>query len=268
MSIFYDATESRVGTRLPDSVLTSGQAVTGLEAATGADILLSTLSVPTLPARLDPDSRPHQVALRKHLDSGALIQRKFGADFTNSIPNLPNIIRRMRETGCGQCWLYIDADLKRNRHNKCVVNGRDTDWDWHAIRGAKVAWELRGGYLYQSPYPEEMGQWVGTILNWLRETQSEPSKQVYSRPPRQILTGPDWKSILCSLPGIGPTNAEDIADVCETLAFSLELLSDVTYAGRVPGIGKGKIGGVRRAMGLKAGQVMRVTGPDNIEETE
>ena len=40
--IYFDPTESRRGTRLPDAVIAQGHDLPGLESVTGADILLST----------------------------------------------------------------------------------------------------------------------------------------------------------------------------------------------------------------------------------
>lgn len=268
MTIYYDQTESRVGTRLPDSVLQSGHSVIGLEAATGADLLLSTLSAPKLPGKLDPDSRPHQVALGKHLSSGMLIQRKSSRDMTGSIPELSHILQRMIATGCPLCWLLVTGDLACNREGECIIDGKPTGFSYAAVIGSLDYWQLRGGYVTILQRDSLIPSWLNGWLARLADIQREPSKQVIRRTPRQLLVAPDWKSILCSLPGIGPTNAEDIAQCAGTLALSLTLLSDLSNAGMVPGIGKGKIATVRKAMGLLPNQILAMTSPDELEETE
>src|SRR5436190_9329914 len=89
--LFIENSEARKGTRLPQNVISAARVLNGLEETTGADILLSPLSMP-----IHNLNAIGLLMLKRHIEAGILIQRKSGRDAVNSIPNLPSIQERMR----------------------------------------------------------------------------------------------------------------------------------------------------------------------------
>lgn len=89
--IFYDPTEGRDNTCLSQEIIKLGRPLEGLEAQTGADLLISPLD-DILPSNVNRP--PGSLLLRKHCEAGMLVQRKSGRDMLNSIPRLAEILQR------------------------------------------------------------------------------------------------------------------------------------------------------------------------------
>jgi len=228
--LYYDPTESRLGTRLPDTVIRSGTALPGLEKATGADFIISPLSEPKL--NEITNSKPSQIGLRKHTEAGLLVQRKSGLDLISSIPDLSNILAKMLDW-TAYPWLLIAGEYKINKRNKIVVGERETEWEYNAFLGALEDWQLHGGYYSILCRDGLIGPWVARWHDKVNVFRDQSEKLILPRKPTQVITvsndsGNDmpWRATLASFPGIGIETATTIANYCGTLADSLVFLSD------------------------------------------
>ena len=228
--LYYDPTESRSGTRLPDTVIRSGVALPGLEKATGADFIISPLSEPKLTEITA--SRPSQIGLRKHTEAGLLVQRKSGLDLISSIPDLSNILAKMLDWTMYP-WLLVAGEYKINKQGKVIAGERETEWGYNSLLGALEDWQLRGGYYTILCKDSLIGPWVARWHDKVDVFKDQSDKIILPRKPTQTITvsnsnGDDmpWRATLASFPGIGIETATAVANYCGTLADSLVFLSD------------------------------------------
>jgi len=238
MPVFLDPSESRSGTRLPDSVIRAGTVVPGLEGATGADLLISPISHPRLDFIIE--SLPSKLALKKHCEVGLLVQRKTGRDLVSSIPNLSGILDRMLRW-TNKPWLLFIGDLKCDGNGNAVIDGHETGFGYNAVQGALESWQLRGGFVSFISRDSLIAPWINRWLEKLRELQKEPIKIVSTRKPQQLLVGLENKtarrlSTLTSFPEISEVRAKEILANCGSLAYSLMFLSDPGGV-KIPGVG-------------------------------
>jgi len=162
--IGYDPTESRTGTRLPDAVIESGTEIQGLEPATGADLIISAVPIPTsIP---DPIPVPCKRALEYAARQGAvLVQRKSGGDFLSSIPDLGGILHRMNEWAPMGRWLLV------TRLGEAMedASNRGTGWSPESIAGAILRWKLRGGNVEILPTDDDIPQWISFMHRTIQD---------------------------------------------------------------------------------------------------
>jgi len=162
--IGYDPTESRSGTRLPDAVIQVGTEIQGLEPATGADLIISAVSIPTsIP---DPIPVPCKRALEYAARQGAvLVQRKSGGDFLSSIPDLGGILHRMNEWAPMGRWLLVTrlGEAMEDSAN------RGTGWSPESIAGAILRWKLRGGNVEILPTDDDIPQWISFMHRTIQD---------------------------------------------------------------------------------------------------
>lgn len=232
MPIYYDPTEDRAGTRMPDNVLKAGRVLKGLEALTGADLLISQEE-----SKLSDEARdtvPGRLTLRQHTSTGLLVQRKTGMDMLSSIPDLANIQAKMLEwTENIPPWLLLVGEYKPTRRGGVEVDGRASQWSYAAFQGALEKWQLRGGGVTILAHDSLVGPWVAHWHNDLASIAED--KLILPRKPTQnIITGVRddpyaWRVTLATLPGIGPELATRIANYCGSLAMALCFLSDPAH---------------------------------------
>jgi hypothetical protein len=232
--IFYDPSESKQGTRLPEPIVKSGVALPGLEALTGADLLLSPLLL-----KLDElDSKPSQIKFAKHAEAGMFIQRKTGRDVTHLITDHSEIIARMHPW-CKRIapWLLLVGSYNCNKDGALVVDGQALQWSYEAFIAALDAWQYQGtvtsnfdgGGITVLPRDIIVTPWVNRWLDKLRAPES--TKILAPKQASQILTltkdeNQPWRVTLMTFPGIGEELATRIADYCGTLADSLAFISN------------------------------------------
>lgn len=257
--IYYDITESRVGTRLSDKVVEVGKPVIGLERETGADLLISAAEG-VLPGNvLHP---PGSLLLNKYLSEGMLVQRKSGMDLLGSIPDLTNIIVRMRSVPSKMNWLLVCGKYWRSPQGFVSNDGHQSKWQWDSFQGALDAWQMMGGLLHMGEDDDDCAQW---ILRWdakLKKTLLGLDREIYEKPivPKLGLIDPHpQRSTLMTLPGCGDVLSIRIMEKCGTLASAIEWLTQEEPIG-VHGVGKEKVDGWRKWLGLKEGQVMGIMG--------
>lgn len=259
MPVYLDATETRSRTRLPERVVKSGIVVAGLEQYTGADLLLSPLDTPltTVDERLTS-----QVRLRRHSQSGVLVQRKSGRDFVNSLDKLAGIQCKMEAWGLA--WLLVTGRFECDGHDKCKVNGRSTGYSYWATVGALDAWQLRGGGVTVLSSDGQVEKWLALLLQKVQECY-QGEKALAIRPVKQMFHDAEEPEILqamqtlSTLPGVGIVTALSIARATGGLRASLELLSEPrvwTRADKPAGVGQKLIGSYRAVMGLGEGESM------------
>jgi len=242
-------------TKWTQAVIADSQVLPGLETMTGADLLVSPLSQPRM--SIVNESLPSRTALHKHLRDGLLVQVKRGRDFTSSIPDLEEILFRMREH-TSRPWLLIVADLKANREGQCIVDGQDSGFSWNAVDGALCWWQLRGGMVSILGRDGLIGEWVKCWVMRLERLAKEPAKQII-RPTQQILFRSDPRlDILAQFPLLGAERARALLDSQGTLANCLTYLSDrhsPEYC-KVAGIGGGIIEKSIQLLGLGENEIL------------
>lgn len=255
MTIFIDPSEAREGTRLPDTVIKQSIVLPGLEAMTGADLLVSILSQPKL-SELN-ETLPNKLALRKHLEHGLLIQRKSGLDLVNSIPNdgLSDKLVRMQQWS-HRCWL-MTVGILSSRAGEAFIDGRGTAYSYNQVIGAILKWQSRGGYYINVPSDSQIAPTINRLLEHLREFEQQPIKRV--RVPEQQLFRPSGIDAISHLRiGVGIDKLTLLEQSCGTLADMLVYLSDYDSIEQchVEGIGKGIVANFKRVVGLRENEVL------------
>jgi ERCC4-type nuclease len=255
MRIFLEASEARSGTRMPDNVIAHSTVLVGMEALTGADLILSPLDRPTLkeltkcPASVE--------ALKMHCRAGCLIQRKSGSDFIGSISKLPEIEYRMSQWGTP--WLLITGELKCSPQQKAIINGRKTGYSYWAIQGSLDSWQLRGGCVTILAKDSLIAKWLSDQAKRLSE-RSESVLVLPQRAPQKLTKDAELDQIVATLmtmPRIGQTTAVTIARQTKSLRAALKMLGDPTILkrkDRPEGVGPKLIEEFRKIMQLKEGE--------------
>lgn len=263
MTIYYDPTEGRQGTRLPQQLVQSGIPLKGLEAFTGGDLLITPLDKPKMVEITE--SKPSQIALRKHTEAGLLIQRKTGRDLTNSIidGHLTKLVIAKMLMWSTAPWLAFIGDIKCDRDGMCVIDGGVTNLSYDQVQGALEAWQLRGGYYScigtDALFTKWVNRWHTKVQTW-REDVALPPRQA-----QQVITGLlydpiPWRATLATMPNIGNEKASKIAEYCGSLWASLHFLTtqdSLKCAGKPKNvIGRGTINEIRGWLGLPDGTTL------------
>lgn len=267
--IAIDVTEASKGSRLPTAVVDAAQVVNGLEALTGADLLISPLSKPKLPDRLT-EAIPHRKLLAIHTRAGILVQRKDGMDLLSSLSNLCTIEKRMLDW-CGPIgpWLLIAGQFAQRKDGRLCLNGFEviTRHSYKAVKAALDWWQLRGGHVTELSGARLITSWVN---HWhesmLTQLNTELERVVVNRLPAQALKRPesDWWVPLAIVPTIGEVKAQVLAqwlpESKRTLAQAIVYLCDErnVQQERPPGFGPTAFEHTRRLFGLTKGDIVRI----------
>lgn len=264
MCILIDPTEARHRTRLPQAVIEQAVILPGLEALTGADVLVALDKPPSDVRDIAGDSltgsvchlawrgwsvrrigkevgRPLPFVLkvlkfRKACKSGLLSQRKTGRDACSIIPNSRGaVILEKMLNWCPECWLtFVDARIESGRSSKMIVNGKETGYLYNQFDGAVDAWKRRGGFVKWIPRDKDLVVWLSRQLDYLRTRTDE--KVLSLRKPVQRIVGPDSDksrklSILAGLKHIGAEKARRLLEHYNwNLAAALEAVLDPGFA--------------------------------------
>ena len=293
--IYFDPTESRRGTRLPESIIDQGHDLPGLESATAADILLTTEPISrslTILSDIDQDklrfitahfheypepilpnvasavqlSLPAVITAR-HLfiavQNGLLVQRKTGSDLLSLIPNYSRILMKML-VWSNRPWLLFIGTLK-SKDDFAVIDRRKSKFHYNSVIGCLEAWQEGfqghgGGFYTQLDNDDLIASWLSRRLDKLRS----PNKAhlVPARAALRPVLGEkrSWVQTLATFPGIGPEKAKALADHWGTLAGCLEYLSDdaLWKQEKVPGVSKGTVAQARIHLGFKEDKSLRM----------
>jgi hypothetical protein len=233
MTIYLDPSECREDSRLPISVIKAGVQLPGLEHFTGADMLISTIDKPRL--REVSNSTPVQLALRKHLDHGMLVQRKT-TDLASSTDDLKYNLDKMKNAApYFGFWLLVAADICSNREGELLINGKHQKSGFRddSVRVIEEKWQFRGGCIKRLKYDYEITEWIRDMDHEMSEIEKHPTKVLEFRKPVQVIVGDGknnlkWRSTLASIDGIGIKRATAIAEYCGSLAASIAYISDTT----------------------------------------
>lgn len=254
MLIWYDPTEAREGTRLPSNIITAGSCLAGLEAETGADLLLSPLSGPPLTEL----NRPGRLALQVHCQAGVLIQRKSGMDLVSSIKKLSSIQWRMQRWGLA--WLLVTGNIGCGKDGLAYVDGRRSHVSYQGLIGAFDYWQLRGGGVSVLRSDSLSGKWFQLMCERVQKVHEEPQVEIEML--KQVIVPSQGSAqekaaiqTLSTLPGIGEKGARSITTTYGSLSASLCAL---TGEEKIKGVGVKTRGEVRKWLGLKKGERLEV----------
>jgi hypothetical protein len=256
--IYTDPTETRSGTRLPVNVIKVATNVAGLEAATGADFLLSPVEIvadkidPKIASSIldavnadmtdgDSQSPIHlsscvgctlaeavvSLSFIRAIRNGLLVQRKTGRDLTNSIPHLHSIFTRMCRWTC-QPWLLFVGDIKASRKGDAIVDGHNSGYTYAALQGALETWQRSGGGITLLSRDSLVLDWCVRHQRRLNK-ESKTGKKIISVQMPNISRKYPWADTLTTLPGIGGTNALALAKHYKTLAGCIVSVCDPGY---------------------------------------
>lgn len=267
MKIFYDPTEAREGTRLTSGIIQAGQSLPGLEAKTGADLLVSPLDIPL--ETID-DSLPSQVAFRKHCEEGALVQRKSGMDLISSIPKLATIQAKM-QMHSNQVWLLVVGTFFCTEDGQMSVDHYKTGFSYNSVMGALNWWQLRGGSVVQICSEIHVGAWVRLLTESLAKATKEKEQIIQQKPllQRVMADGGYWQDdteiaarlTLATFPGMGPHKAKLMAEKFGTLGKCIAILSNVRLWEHTPkGIGFKTLELARKWIGMTDGVILESRG--------
>lgn len=203
--IYYDVTEGRKGTRVPDAVLKICRPVENLERFTATDFMIDPFDDRPLPAKL-LDIPPHMMALKDHAENGILLQRKSGRDFMSSVADLGSIQARM-SVWSAQVWL-VPVGVSHTNNQRVTAFGKSVDnWTWPQVQGAYNAWRLRGGSVAcELKSEEELGLFLVRLDTKLREYNRDPSMVIAKKGHVQNvkLVDRNWLTTLSAWPpGVG-----------------------------------------------------------------
>lgn len=287
MCILIDPTEARHRTRLPQAVIKQSVVLPGLEALTGADLLVTLSKSPNDVRKLAGDPQVSTIRRMAQLGqsvrhiaekvdkplpfvlnvlrfenacrNGILAQRKTGRDACSIIPNSHGaVILEKMITWCPECWLvFVDAEVGCNRAGKMTVNGKAVGYLYNQFSGATDAWKRRGGFVKWLPGDNNLMGWLSKQLDCLRTRTDE--KVLALRQPLQCIVGPDDNearkiAILASLRHVGVGKARQLLDYYDgNLAAALVAVLDpgiVKFKDKPKGIGKVTVGDNRLLFGL------------------
>jgi len=258
--VIIDPTEADSDTRLPP--IPNAIIWSGLEALTGADILLSALDAPASTETL----------IRKHIAAGALlVQRKSGMDLVHSLGDrLNSSLARMHEVAprrACQHVLVFTGTLTCGADGAALIDSQEAMAKYWAVRAALARWNDRGGVVENLEGDRMIPSWVEMRLKHLKEytTLDGVVKLVY--PPNDMPMDPpavddplqlpiavrDGRVVLAQLRGIGPKLAERIWEYTgKNLGWALTLLTDEASPElhKIPGVGPATIRNIRQQFGL------------------
>lgn len=268
--IIADASEMRYLTDLKEVSEIPITISSDLEELTGADMMITTLSIPVA-----------AMTLPEHLDSGAiLIQIKRGDDLVASAGDrAASSLARMINCGTTAAWqrvlLYVGTLNFDAETGAAVVNGRPntrmgphTYW---SVQGTIEKWIERGGAFTSIARMSMLESWLNIKMSHLVEFSHNPSRTVLKDrpdmfdPQMELVQGfplqalvlvKDWRNTLVSIPGIGVSKAQAIYDFVQnkcaekTLLTALMCLTTEELAVKIPGIGKGLSSKARQWFGI------------------
>lgn len=241
MRIYVDPTELASTSRLSKDVAGVAIPLPHLEERTGADLLLSTLSIPC--------NAENDALLHKHCDAGLLAQLKRHDDLQASITDqrLFYEIFKMRQW-TSRPWLVVTgavlsseggkaviADVEQsiqnpNRATYFEVYGRE-GLDFSAVDAALDAFTYYGGYVKFLQAEDFLMPWLQRQEKALLDIQSGKVKELMPRQAQRDIVGPTKVSWLASLfSGVGQKTAKAIFTKLEEIfGQEAELYQAIAY---------------------------------------
>lgn len=240
MPLYYDVSESRKGSRLPQDVIEYGKSYPGLEEVTGADFVIipeysitdrvkhSDKPLPVTAKEFDlsvPDcakmraSSDADIIVEYAVSGALLVQRKSGMDLMNSLGERMNdALSRMWVLGtysAGQRILLYTGNYSRASNGQLMLNGNKVNYDYFSFTCALDSFHDRGGVTVNLADDSLMLQWIKYRERKLKEYQHNDTHWIFSnvcypedlpRPddplqlPRKVS---DARLFVASIPGLG-----------------------------------------------------------------
>jgi hypothetical protein len=215
MPIFIDPDELKSSSLLPS--IPDSIDCPGLETLTGADFCISQLPIsPVDDLEMNIEER------------SIFVQRKSGYDIL-SFDNLKSSISRMKKCGIphGQCCLlFIGQDWEDDDGLLRMTNYKPYgETTYKTFIKLKAKWRGREGFVDWINKPEQLQEWIEAQLEFIKECESQPSKEFYPQQQvpylepddiwQEIVEVPkdDWRYFLCAgLDGFGPITAKNLQE--------------------------------------------------------
>ena len=196
-------------------------------------------------------------------DDGTLlaVERKTASDLLNSIRE-DRLWAQLAGIKALTPWAYllVSGELRRGDDGNVLADGRGTGWLWTALQGALLQAQELGVHVVQCGGD---GDVEATVLRLAARSHKSEFVIPPAREPR-VLT--DAERVLYALPGIGPDKAPAIVECCQTAAWALVMLTELTAEEHVPGVGLGIKRAVRKALGLLPNEQLGIVCVDKDEE--
>lgn len=240
MTVFLDPNEASPNTRLPTALVKASIICKELETFTASDMLISTISTPSLEQL--SETRPSQIALRKHLNHGMLVQRKT-TDLVPSLPELKRILNTMLSFNPKYgCWLLFVGDLYV-KDGQPMIDGQPIrgfpNLSYGNLLQTFMKWQFRGhegqsGYVAWVKYDEGVTAWVNAALSLMTALEEAPEISVSPRKAVQRMimdqdaANKPWRDTLMTIPGIGASKSKALGEVFPSLWQCLCFMSDLS----------------------------------------
>lgn len=209
--IYYDISESRENSNLPQNVIDYGKPFNNLEKLTGADFVIvpelgnyeKAIALQEVGKNLMEISKElelplpdvielindQEAVIHNWLFSGAvLVQRKSGYDFVASMGSrLNEAIARMNQVSQKQYQrVVLVTGLFGRKNDWLTVNGRVTEWGWYSFSGAISAIKYKGALVEFVPSDDDILDWIKVqemqLLKYKRESTQWIVPTVYYPP--------------------------------------------------------------------------------------
>lgn len=250
--IFADSTEYSANSLMPQ--VSGIVQIDGLEKITGADFLISALTMPATT----------EVLIAKHLESGGiLVQRKSGTDLINSIMDgrlMSSLSKMCDQTQAHWQRLLITTGIYTpSTLGYSMVDGLQSTMSYISIMAMLDAWQMRGGSYINLINDEAIPDFLITKERRVKEFRDNNEKIVFDPPLQTLVSVRDWRVTLATFPMIGEKKALAIGDFLNknpSLSYTLlDALMVVTGIGvnKPPGIGSGITAIAREWLGLEDG---------------
>lgn len=268
--LFYDDTEARRGSKLPQECIEYGHLWRGIEAQTGGDFVVTpTLSprhkivlmkrkgvpIPTIAQRVGVDvidvvktqEDDIESVLYDYLYRGSIVvQRKSGHDLLASVQSsrLKESLARMDNAvpyRCQRTLLYTGVFSERDGY--VVLDGEETRLQYMSLVMALTAWNNRGGCAVNLCGDQHILEWVKHLESQLDSYQHHSEEQVFSDvyyPPDMpdvddVMQTPvevtDWRRSVITFPGLGVERVNALKEYMEKSGYhELSLLNALNLA--------------------------------------
>ncbi|MBD3251298.1 hypothetical protein GF380_02380 [Candidatus Uhrbacteria bacterium] len=238
----------------------------GLEEQTGADMLISILSIPASSDTL----------LRKHCESGALVQLKRWGDLQSAITTEQRLFHEVQAmtSWSRMSWLVVsgvifpvndrcaigkieNVKLLRNNIARVTARGRKA-LAYNSVLGALLAWRIYGGYVEFLPDNDKLLSWCKLVARLLEAIDEGAHTELKPRSALRELREPGPVSWLAAMfKGIGRKTAEAVfLHLKEQTGQPATLYQALAYvtsyrACDIPGITKERVAEWRHLLGLR-----------------
>jgi ERCC4-type nuclease len=190
-------------------------------------------------------------------DDGAIliVERKTPDDFLGSLADerLFSQVERLVTQYALHGWLpylVISGNFLHGPNRRTITARGETGWNWHAVQGALLSIQEAGVPVTFCAGDDDYGACLERLGNRER-------KPIRSAPLRGIVPLTIQEQILVSLPGIGPEKAAALLNESTSVAWALDLLTDL-HGPKISLIGDGTRKNVRFALGLENGNRLAV----------